>query len=73
MPLVLSLPAVALQRACVPYFADRICTLAPFGSPQWFYARWVATLILAEALKRPHRQGPPTAVGRGESFVDPQP
>jgi hypothetical protein len=43
MALVHSIPAVALQRACVPCVADPIRTMAHFDTLQWFLERCVAS------------------------------
>jgi hypothetical protein len=68
MPLVRSTPAVAL----VPCVADLILTVAHFSTSQWFQVRCVATLMLAEGPEATRRQEPPTAAGRGKSFVYPK-
>ena len=72
MPLVHSTPAVAIQRACVPCVANPIRTMAHFGASQWFRARCVASVMLAEALKRTVARNHPQPLAGTSSFVYPK-
>jgi hypothetical protein len=72
MPLAHDIPAVAIQHGCVRCVADLIRTVAHFCASQWLSVRWMASLMLAEAMKRPGRQGPSTAVGGDSRSSSPE-